>query len=259
MRRSLTDISNDFGSDKGTEGPTALWGALNYTDVYSAYFEGIRDFNLNILEIGIGARGPNWEARIVQGKNSGGASLKAWHEYFQYAQIIGVDINEIDLSYLDGVSTFQLDQSKVEDWVDFLQRFDEAFLFDIIIDDGSHNPKDQQLSFNVLFPRLKPGGFYIIEDLDCNGLGDVNTDPRTYSGEVVNTRRVFKEFVFNGEFLGPSAIFDDGIKSKIDFIQFHCPETKQKLRPSIRYPFYRVVSEFISGSERLCVIQKKEE
>jgi len=37
--------------------------------------------------------------------------------------------------------------------------------FDIIIDDASHASYHQQNSFKVLFPSLRPGGLYIIEDL----------------------------------------------------------------------------------------------
>ena len=39
--------------------------------------------------------------------------------------------------------------------------------FDIIIDDGSHNIKDQIISFKSLYPYLKKGGTFIIEDLTC--------------------------------------------------------------------------------------------
>ena len=37
--------------------------------------------------------------------------------------------------------------------------------FDVIIDDGSHRPMHQQISLVSLYPHLKPGGQYIIEDL----------------------------------------------------------------------------------------------
>ncbi len=36
--------------------------------------------------------------------------------------------------------------------------------FDIIIDDGSHNKKDQILTLNYFLPKLKNGGIYVIED-----------------------------------------------------------------------------------------------
>ena len=37
--------------------------------------------------------------------------------------------------------------------------------FDVIIDDGAHNNDAQQISLGGLFPYLKGGGLYIIEDL----------------------------------------------------------------------------------------------
>jgi hypothetical protein len=51
---------------------------------------------------------------------------------------------------------------------------DESFLgkvleetgpLDIIIDDGSHINRDVLTSFHYLFPGLRTGGFYVIEDL----------------------------------------------------------------------------------------------
>ncbi len=37
--------------------------------------------------------------------------------------------------------------------------------FDVVIDDGGHYMKPQQESFRVLFPHVRPGGYYIIEDV----------------------------------------------------------------------------------------------
>ena len=39
--------------------------------------------------------------------------------------------------------------------------------FDVIIDDGSHQCLHIVRSFNALFPKLRPGGVYIIEDLNA--------------------------------------------------------------------------------------------
>merc|ERR1712029_878213 len=40
--------------------------------------------------------------------------------------------------------------------------------FDIIIDDGSHVPNHQLVSFETLWPSIKPGGMYIVEDIETN-------------------------------------------------------------------------------------------
>ena len=38
-------------------------------------------------------------------------------------------------------------------------------LLDIIIDDGSHRFHDQETMLLTLWPRLRPGGFYVVEDV----------------------------------------------------------------------------------------------
>ena len=38
-------------------------------------------------------------------------------------------------------------------------------LYDIIIDDGGHSMKQQQITFGFLIDYVKPGGYYILEDL----------------------------------------------------------------------------------------------
>jgi hypothetical protein len=37
--------------------------------------------------------------------------------------------------------------------------------FDVIIDDAGHESNDQQIALAALFPHLRPGGLFIIEDL----------------------------------------------------------------------------------------------
>lgn len=59
---------------------------------------------------------------------------------------------------------FQVDQADI-------QRLDEIYtaefgdtLLDLVIDDASHMLEHTRISFNYLFPKLRPGGLYIIED-----------------------------------------------------------------------------------------------
>ncbi len=43
---------------------------------------------------------------------------------------------------------------------------------DIIIDDGPHSAPSQETFLQKLFPILKPGGYYIIEDIGITGKGN---------------------------------------------------------------------------------------
>ena len=38
-------------------------------------------------------------------------------------------------------------------------------LFDLIVEDGSHMHRDQQMNLAVLYPLVRPGGWYVIEDI----------------------------------------------------------------------------------------------
>lgn len=40
--------------------------------------------------------------------------------------------------------------------------------FDVIVDDGGHTMKQQITSFTVLWPAVRPGGVYFIEDLETS-------------------------------------------------------------------------------------------
>jgi hypothetical protein len=110
MHSSLTEIANHYGTDKGTIGPSPDFPGHNYTDIYEAYLGRFRQSPVTLLEIGLGVVGDRWDAKIVQGRNTGGASLKMWYDYFPNARIYGLDIN--DCSYLanDRVRTFVADQ-----------------------------------------------------------------------------------------------------------------------------------------------------
>ena len=47
-----------------------------------------------------------------------------------------------------------------------LQRFvEDQPMFDIIIDDGAHSSGPIIMSFQYLWSKVKPGGYYVIEDL----------------------------------------------------------------------------------------------
>ncbi|WP_141012705.1 class I SAM-dependent methyltransferase [Nocardioides sambongensis] len=223
-RLSLTDIANLEGTDKGTIGPSEEWPAHNYTDVYGAYLAPWRDRSITILEIGLGVPGDAWEAQIAHGRNEqGGGSLRAWYGYFPHARIYGVDINPATHLDNDRISTHVVDQGDPAAIAAFLASIGEVE-FDLVVDDGSHRPDHQQITLGCLLPRVRAGGLYLIEDLLSNGRGDGGRGRRSYSADVLNTRRVLDRFRLHGAFAEPHAIVDpDYCAAHIAEITFHVP------------------------------------
>lgn len=252
-RPSLTELANRYGSDKGTIGPSDHWQALNYTDVYSAYLEPLRDRPIRLLEIGIGATGERWDARIVHGRNTGGASIKMWEAYFPNAVIVAIDINSAKYLDNDRIQTFVVDQSNKKELQEFAE---QQTPFDVIIDDGSHHPAHQQLTLSILFPMLSAGGLYIIEDLDDNGKGDPIHESRSHSNEVLNTRTVLKSLIETGETSTPNAFIDDEFLRDVSDLTFHSPEIETQSHWQLLPPKKRTIFNHRANSERICVLRK---
>jgi hypothetical protein len=127
-------------------------GLHRYTPHYAAHFEQRRLEPVRLLEIGIGGYDDPW---------LGGESLRMWKRYFPSGRIYGIDIH--DKSRLDErrIRTFQGDQADP----DFLRRVvEDTSALDIVIDDGSHISEHVIASFTALFPSLKDGGVYVVED-----------------------------------------------------------------------------------------------
>jgi len=141
----LTKLAIRHGTDK--------WGAHFYTPIYHELFVELRDKPVRLLEIGVGG----YAFRKV-----GGASLAMWADYFQWGKIIGVDVAEKQLNLGPRVTILQGSQA---DGAFLAKVASEHGPFDIVIDDGSHVPEHVTLSFNVLFPAVADGGFYVIEDV----------------------------------------------------------------------------------------------
>lgn len=119
----------------------------NYVAMYETLFSPLRNRPLRLLEIGV----------------LSGASLRLWEDYFPSAEIVGLDIESKSQYDTPRIKTLVADQGKREDLAKVLAV--TGGRFDVILDDGGHRMEQQQLSFGVLFPALKSGGLYIIEDI----------------------------------------------------------------------------------------------
>ena len=146
--RDLTELAVRFESDK--------WGGHWYTPHYARYFEPYQDLPVRVLEIGVG--GYN-----IPG--AGGASLRMWKHYFRRGQIFGLDLFDKSELAENRLQILQGDQGDPE-YLDAMAR--EFGPFDLVIDDGSHFSDHVITSFHALFPHVRPGGMYVVEDLQTS-------------------------------------------------------------------------------------------
>jgi hypothetical protein len=112
----------------------------HYFSIYDKHFDRFRFTSPRVLEIGV----------------DHGGSLQLWKRYFgEGAKIVGIDIRPECYFQEPGLEIHIGDQTDVT----FLRSLGN---FDIIIDDGSHQPAHQSASFTELWPRCS--GVYLIED-----------------------------------------------------------------------------------------------
>ena len=224
---NLYKIAAKHFCDKGIIAPSRRWMCNNYVDCYTAYFEAFRHKPITILEIGIGVTGPNWNTKITQGGNAGGgASLKMWNEYFSKANFEFIDINPAKQFDNNRTKTFVVDQSDKGQLKDYVA--DRKNVFDFIIDDGSHKGSHQQISLEVLWKMLKPGGIYFIEDLNDHGFGKARVGVH---GDIncVTTRDFFLNYEENNKLLAPNAFEDTKFLEEIEYLTWHAPLNKLNL------------------------------
>lgn len=124
-----------------------------YTAEYARHLRLRRRSIQSVLEIGVGGYG---------NLRSGGQSLYMWRNYFPRATVYGLDVHRKQLESNVRVATIEVDQS---DRASLERALVACPVFDLIVDDGSHVGAHVITSFEFLFPRLRPGGIYAIEDV----------------------------------------------------------------------------------------------
>lgn len=85
-----------------------------------------------------------------------GGSIKLWNEYF------GCEIYALDIIEDKAFSEYCLKYPNIHY---ILERFPDIPEYDIFIDDGSHELCDQIAAIDLYLPKIKPGGLFIIEDV----------------------------------------------------------------------------------------------
>lgn len=122
----------------------------SYLPFYDKLFAPYRCQPISIFEIGV----------------QNGGSLESYSDYFENAvSFVGCDINTkcSALEFSDPRIHFILGDANSP--VTYKKVIETTENFDIIIDDGSHISKDILHSFLLYFPKLKPNGSFVIEDM----------------------------------------------------------------------------------------------
>jgi hypothetical protein len=120
-----------------------------YHRFYPWFLAHFQNKDINLLEIGIDRT----------------ESLKLWKGYFGKLNLHGLDIDEKKFQD-EEVTLHRVDQSNDVELSLFVKNI--GITFDIILDDGSHVPNHQMLTINKLWDLVKPGGIYIIEDIETS-------------------------------------------------------------------------------------------
>jgi 23S rRNA U2552 (ribose-2'-O)-methylase RlmE/FtsJ len=136
----------ELGTLHGTNKVKASSKRRPLTEIYEPYLAGLRERPLRILELGI----------------ERGGSLRMWRDYFPRAQVIGVDVVRDRVQYAsERIEVVIGDQKDPK----VLAPIVAGGPLDLVLDDGSHRAAEQQGSLLHLWPHVKPGGYYVIEDV----------------------------------------------------------------------------------------------
>ena len=133
----LQDIGIKYQTDKA-------WGH-RYMDFYEQFFGPIRYDVRKVVEIGVYF----------------GASTQTWLEYFPNATIYGIDCGYRPEVPLHDRFVYITKNALLEE---VYSTFADGEI-DIMMDDGSHYMSHQQDALKYYWPKVKPNGYFVMEDL----------------------------------------------------------------------------------------------
>ena len=217
---TLKSLGSKYGTDKVNHG---------FCDVYDNIFSSTRHRVQKVLEIGVFF----------------GSSLLMWRDWMPSAIIHGADHftgiqgnsslfenpkkfwNEVEQGQHSRIQLHQLDQSSREDLLKFAQENLHGS-FDIIIDDASHLMLDQQQTLSILLPLVKPGGFFVIEDLHSSLAPDYDVLPDGSNSSLQMINNALDGNGWHSQYMSPEEI--NFLNENIDISQskiYYCgPQSK---------------------------------
>jgi hypothetical protein len=204
---TLEELANKYGTDKYVHG---------YCPHYEAALTHLKNEKIRFLEIGVDR----------------GWSMHMWRDFFPNAELIGLDIvvDRHDLTP-EQATIMLVNFNRPDEIMSFAASQAE---FDVIIDDGGHTMSQQQRALDLLWDKVKPGGFFIMEDMHTSlrqfyPNRNPNKDPTT-----LDMMRAFEsDGTFSSRFM-PVERFKE-IKSQIESAKViqSCGSIPNKPAPSI--------------------------
>ncbi|UQZ90150.1 hypothetical protein C4J81_13455 [Deltaproteobacteria bacterium Smac51] len=220
-----SNILDQIGTRHDTDKCSTAAAAHDYLRKYEFFFKDLRHEEFTLLELGVFK----------------GASLKTWEEYFEKAEIIGVDCEAASGAYVSGRSKIVYGDLSHTGFLESLPSLNPR----VIIDDASHVWNHQLLALFVLFPALMSGGIYIIEDIHTSFHP---LAPMFNGGQQYSTFEILLKI---GEYMTgnqkPAPIFPD---KTLEPLSVH-PLFDEEIRYIADY------TDAITFIERACILIKK--
>ena len=170
----LDGLAREYGTDKGSQ-------YHGYAEQYGRILDPLRrgPQAKTVIEIGV--------CRKWEGNRHICPSLAMWRDWFAAAggasaggreinvRVVGLDKCDFGLNGEGGILTLVCDQGSAGQLAAARVAAEKAFGtaaagggVDLIVDDGSHEARHQQMTMKALWPCLRVGGAYVIEDLNYN-------------------------------------------------------------------------------------------
>jgi hypothetical protein len=184
----------EHNSDEKWEGDTQcfrFYKDKRLMDQYREFWSTKPNFSpKNILELGI------WD----------GGSMVFWSEFFRPTKLVAIDLAKKEdskyfLAYKDSrklhhsLKTYwgvdQSDSRRLRE----ISKADFTGPLDLVIDDASHVYESTKASFETLFPLLRNGGIYIIEDWAWSHWREFQAYDHKYFGGKTELTKLIVELV----------------------------------------------------------------
>lgn len=200
----LDELAKKYGTDKSS----LHHGFAKY---YETYLSSLKDRKISLIEIGVGG---------YEYPDRGGESLRMWYKYLPHAKLIGIDIHPKEGIINDRTEFWQGSQIDAGLLQAIIER-EEGAERRVFIDDASHINPLTIATFEIVFPLLKSGDLYFVEDVHSSYWNEHGFEGDPVPGTKGTTMQFFTRLThqLNAEHLKLEYI--NQYAQMIEFIHFY--------------------------------------